>query len=157
MTAGLGALFVLFFFLCPASYPESHPHALRVILRESGQIIWEKPIASGDLFYLIHCNSIYDVMVWEAFRADAQGAIWLDGVKTKSPAVLEYYGLEECSSNWIPLSRKIGKISLLITALGKTRLEWNNESLDLSELFPEGTLIEIRTSYFSEKEIGGKG
>jgi hypothetical protein len=157
MAIGVGALFVFFFFLGPASYPEAHPNGLQVVLRQTGQILWERSIAPGEPFYLVHRNSIYEATVWEAFQVDAQGAIWLNGVKTKSPAVLEYYGLEECSSGWISLSREIGRISLLVTALGKTRLEYSSESLALSELFPEGTLIEIRTRHFPQREIGRKG
>lgn len=76
---------------------------------------------------------------------DAEGFIWLYKIKTNSPAVLEYYGLEESSPDWIKLSRKIGKIPMLITPLGCVSLEWKKEKIRLSALLPEGTLIEIRT------------
>lgn len=76
---------------------------------------------------------------------DSEGFIWLEKIRTDSPAVLEYYGLEESAPDWIKLSRKIGKIPMMITPLGRMSLEWRKEILALSALLPEGTLIEIRT------------
>jgi hypothetical protein len=153
---GVGVFFIFILFSSSPSYPDTKPLHLQVLLRESGSVVWEKPIPSDNLFYLIHCNSIYLSTVWEAFRVDAQGAIWLSRIKSENPAVLEYYGLEESSSNWIPLSRKIGTIFLLLSASGKTRLEWDQGSLSLSEMFPEGTLIEIRTRNSPGKRPGEK-
>ena len=118
---------------------------LQVVLRDSHQVIWERPASIGDQFILKHRNSIYGSWVREAFLIDAEGFIWLYQIKTNSPAVLEYYGLEESSPGWIKLSRKIGKIPMLITPLGCVSLEWKKEKIRLSSLLPEGTLIEIRT------------
>jgi hypothetical protein len=133
----------LFCFLVPS--PGQAARLLQVLLRDSHQVVWERPISTEDQFFLIHRNSIYESLIWEAFSIDAEGSIWLNRIKTNSPAVLEYYGLEESSSDWIRLSRKIGRIPMLITPLGEVRLEWGTENLSLSALMPEGTLIEIRT------------
>jgi hypothetical protein len=153
---GVGAFFILILFFSSPSYPDAALLYLQVLLRESGKVVWEKPITSDGLFHLIHCNSMYLSTVWEAFRVDTHGAIWLCRIKSENPAVLEYYGLGESSSNWIPLSRKIGTLFLLLSKSGKTRLEWDQGSLSLSEMFPEGTLIEIRTGNSPGKRPGEK-
>jgi hypothetical protein len=118
---------------------------LQIVLLDFKQVIWERPISPEEHFYLIHRNSIYDALVWEAFSVDPEGLIWLRRIKTTSPAVLEYYGLEDTSSDWIGLSRKIGRIPLIITSLGEVRLELGKEKVPLSALLPEGTLIEVKT------------
>lgn len=137
--------FLLILFFNPIPSPGYTATFLQVVLRDSHQVVWERPTSTGDQFFLIHCNSIYESLVWEAFLIDSEGSIWLNKIKTNSPAVLEYYGLEESSSDWIRLSRKIGRISMLITPLGRVSLEWGKEIFPLSALLPEGTLIEIRT------------
>ncbi len=136
-------LLILLWILLPL--PAYSVTFLQVVLRDADRIYWERPIYPGDQFFLIHRNSIYDTWVWEAFLIDSEGSIWLDRIKTGSPAVLEYYGLEESTSDWVRLSRKIGKIPMLITPLGEVRIEWGTEKISLSALMPEGTLIEIRT------------
>ncbi len=124
--------------------PGNAATTLQVILRDSRQVFWERPVSVGDTFFLIHRNSIYGSLVWESFGIDSEGSIWLEKIKTSSPAVLEYYGLEESSSGWISLSRKIEKIPMLITPLGEVRLQYGAEKIALSALLPEGTRIEIR-------------
>ena len=136
-------LLILFWVLLPL--PAQPATFLQVVLRDSGQVFWESPVSSGDHFILNHRNSIYGSWVQEAFLIDSEGFIWLEKLKTDSPAVLEYYGLEEASPEWIKLSRKIGKIPMLITPLGRVSLEWRKEKIGLSALLPEGTFIEIRT------------
>jgi hypothetical protein len=118
---------------------------LQVVLRDSHQIVWERPFPAGGHFSLVHRNSIYGALVWEGFRVDSEGSIWLEQVKTDSPAVLEYYGLEESSPDWVRLSKKIGRILMLITSLGEVHLEWGEERKSLSAIVSEGTFIEIRT------------
>jgi hypothetical protein len=101
-------------------------------------------MSPGALFFLVHRNSIYGVLVWEVFQADDQGVIWLKALKTESPAVLEYYGLETSTSDWILLTRKLGTIFILPTSAGNFRLGLNQETVTLSPLAPEGTPLEIR-------------
>jgi hypothetical protein len=121
---------------------------LQVTLRDSRVVVWETAIGPEDRFYLVHRNSIYGATVKEGFRVDARGSIWLCGLKTDSPAVLEYYGLEQNSPDWINLSREIGTISLLVTSLGKTRFLWKQEILALSEAVSDGTFVEIGSKAF---------
>lgn len=142
---GLIPVFLLILFLVLLPLPAYTATFLQVVLRDSRQVVWERPVSSGDRFILNHRNSIYGSVVREAFLIDSDGFIWLDKIRTDSPAVLEYYGLEESTPDWIKLSQKIGKIPMLITPLGSVSLEWRKEIFALSALLPEGTLIEIRT------------
>ena len=117
---------------------------LQIVLKDTRQIIWERPVSSGSVFSLTHLNSIYDAPVEEAFRVDDRGLIWLKALRTHSAAVLEYYGLEEVSRGWITLSRSVGRISLIITPRGEVTLRFENEEIPLSELLPDGARVEIR-------------
>lgn len=134
---------ILILFLIPS--PGLTEMLLQVVLRDSRQIIWGKTVSPGEQFFLIHRNSIYDSLVWEAFLIDNKGVIWLKRIKTSSPAVLEYYGLEDFSSDWIGLSRKVDRIPMLITRGGEVCLEIGNKKVFLSALLPDGSFIEIRT------------
>jgi hypothetical protein len=117
---------------------------LQIALKDTKQIYWERPVSSGSVFSLTHLNSIYGALVEEAFRVDDGGRIWLKALRTDSAAVLEYYGLEEVSREWITLSRSLGRISLIITSRGEVTLRYANEEIPLSELLPEGARVEIR-------------
>ena len=141
MKAGLRILLGAFL-LSPA--PLTAAQTLQVLLQESGAVYWAAPFPETASFILRHCNSIYDVWVEERFQADRRGGIHLTGVKTASPAVLEYYGLEADSAGWIPLSRSFGRISLLVSRRGRVSLLLDRESIPLSQTLPDGTRIEIR-------------
>jgi hypothetical protein len=117
---------------------------LQIVHKDTKQIYWERPVSSGSVFSLTHLNSIYDASVEEAFRVDDRGLIWLKALRTDSAAVLEYYGLEEVSGEWITLSRFVGRISLIITSRGEVTLRFDNEEILLSELVPDGARVEIR-------------
>jgi len=117
---------------------------LKVVLKDTQQIFWERPVSSGSVFSLTHLNSIYEATVEEAFRVDDRGLIWLTALRTDSAAVLEYYGLEEVSRGWITLSRFVGRLSLIITPRGEVTLRFENEEIPLSELLPDGARVEIR-------------
>ena len=106
---------------------------LQILLKDTKQVFWEKPVSSGFVFSLRHLNSIYDSPVEEAFRIDDQGLIWLQALRTDSAAVLEYYGMEEVSRGWIALSRFIGRISLIITPRGEVTFRSENEEIPLSQ------------------------
>jgi hypothetical protein len=139
--AGLWMLVGVLLFL-PASL--SAASVLRIVLKETNRIYWEKPVSSAFVFSLRHLNSIYDTSVEEAFRVDDQGLIWLQALRTDSAGVLEYYGLEEVSREWITLSRPIGRISLIITPRGEVTFRNGDEEIPLSKLLPDGARVEIR-------------
>ena len=117
---------------------------LQIVLKDTKQIYWERPVSSGSVFSLTHLNSIYEAPVEEAFRVDDRGLIWLKALRTDSAAVLEYYGIEEVSREWITLSRPLDRLSLIITPRGEVTLRFENEKIPLSELLPDGTRVEIR-------------
>ena len=114
------------------------------MLEDSGYIFWETPIPDNGSFILRHCNSIYETWVEERFQTDSLTRIRLTAVKTQSPAVLEYYGLETVSTGWIPLSRSFDRLSLLVSSLGRVSLFSEKQQIPLSEALPDGTRIEIR-------------
>ena len=126
----------------PASL--SAASTLRIVLQETNQVFWEKPVSNGFVFSLRHLNSLYDTPVEEAFQVDDQGLIWLQALRTDSAGVLEYYGLEEVSREWITLSRPIGRISLIITPRGEVAFRSGDEEIPLSKLLPDGARVEIR-------------
>ena len=84
------------------SRPHSRLQTLQIVLEDSETIFWETSIPDNGSFILRHCNSIYETWVEERFRTDSLTRIRLTAVKTQSPAVLEYYGLETVSTDWIP-------------------------------------------------------
>jgi hypothetical protein len=123
---------------------------LQIRLEDSCIVYWEIRVSEPFTFSLRHRNSIFDVWVEERFRIDHVGRIHLIAVRTSSPAVLEYYGLEEASADWIPFSRSFDKISLLVSKRGRTSLRFDQDVLLLSDQLPEGTRIGIRV--FPEPE-----
>jgi hypothetical protein len=131
------------FLLSPASLEAAL--TLQIVLKDTRQIYWERPVSSGSVFSLTHLNSIYETPVEEAFRVDDRGLIWLKALRTDSAAVLEYYGLEAVSREWIPLSRPLGQLSLIISSLGEVTFRFENEEIPFFKLLPNGTRLEIRT------------
>lgn len=115
------------------------------------QVLWEQSITTPHLFSLVHRNSIYGVLVWEAFQIDPEGRLWLSKIKTDSPSVLEYYGLEESRKDWIKQVRRVDSLKIRVTANGEFRLEFNQEEINLSQRVPDGTLLEIRTRKIPDK------
>ena len=73
-----------------------HPRAI---------LIWISPPESFSVFYI---HSIYKEPVTEEFQAE-KGAIVLKGVRTKSPAVMEYYGFEDMKE-FHPMNQRLGAI-----------------------------------------------
>jgi hypothetical protein len=59
-----------------------HPRSIEVKIRPS------------ERFTVFYVHSIYGESVTEEFQADEDGIV-LKGVKTKSPAILEYFGFED--------------------------------------------------------------
>jgi hypothetical protein len=128
--------------LSPASLQADS--VLGIVLRESGQVLWEKQVSTGSVFSLRHLNSIFDAPVEEAFRVDDQGLIRLQALRTDSAGVLEYYGLEEVSPEWITLCRPLDRLYLIISTRADNTFRFEKEEVPLSELLPDGARIEIR-------------
>lgn len=124
--------------------PATAVQTLQIVLEDSGTIYWETPIPDNGSFILRHCNSIYEAWVEERFQTDSLGRIRLTAVKTQSPAVLEYYGLETVSTGWIPISRSLERLSLLVSSRGRVSLFFDQQQIPLSAVLPDGTRTEVR-------------
>jgi hypothetical protein len=85
------------------------------------------------MFYL---HSIYREPVFEEFRID-KGAILLEGIRTKSPAVMEYYGFED-TKEFHPVTLRLGAVYF----------KWGSGE-------GQGFIVRERKIYLSE--IGEKG
>ena len=117
---------------------------LQILLSATGHLYWEASFPEHASFILRHCNSIYDAWVEERFQPDRYGRIQLTAVKTARPAVLEYYGLETSSADWVPLARSLDQIPLLVSKRSRLTLILEQRSIPLSENLPDGTRVKIR-------------
>jgi hypothetical protein len=140
----LKMLVALIILLVPCS--TSAGQLLSISLKDPHQVIWQKEVNSGEAFWIVHRNSIYGALVWEAFQLDDQGSLWLKGIKTDHPAVLEYYGLEDASNQWIPLERKFEYLAIRVTLNGEFWVYMGKEKVPLSLLVADGSLVEVRGS-----------
>ncbi len=61
-------------------------------------------------FLIFYIHSIYKEPVFEEFRAEGE-VIFLKGVRTRSPAVMEYYGFEDMRE-FHPVNRRLETITL---------------------------------------------
>ncbi len=67
-------------------------------------------VSPTEPFSLFYIHSIYLEPVMEEFRIK-EGSLLLEGVRTKSPGVMEYYGFEEVKE-FHPLSKRFRAIDL---------------------------------------------
>ncbi len=67
-------------------------------------------VSPTESFSLVYTHSIYREPVTEEFRINGR-EILLEGVRTKSPGVMEYYGFEEVKE-FHPVSKRFGVIDL---------------------------------------------
>ena len=93
-------------------------------------------VSPTETFSVFYIHSIYLEPVIEEFRVEG-GAILLQGVRTKSPAVMEYYGFED-TKEFHPVTRRLGAIYF----------KWGTG---------EGQGLIVRERKFYLSEIGEKG
>lgn len=93
-------------------------------------------VGPAERFSLFYTHSIYQEPVIEEFRVK-EGEILLEGVRTKSPGVMEYYGFEEVKE-FHPVSKRFSVIDLK-SGVGEG----------------QGLIVKEKKIYFSE--IGEKG
>ena len=100
-------------------------------------------IGSSERFSIFYVHSIYREPVTEVFQVEGD-AILLKGVRTKSPAVMEYYGFED-TKEFHPLDVKLGALFLLRRGMGEGQgvliRDWK---IYLSEVAEKGDRIQIR-------------
>ena len=97
------------------------------------------PSESFSIFYV---HSIYLEPVIEEFRIEEE-AILLEGVRTKSPAVMEYYGFED-TKEFHPVTRRLGAIYFKWGSGEGQGLIVRERKIYLSEIGERGERIRLR-------------
>jgi hypothetical protein len=81
--------------------------------------------------------------VTEEFQAE-KGAIVLRGVRTKSPAVMEYYGFED-TKEFHPLNQRLGAVFIIRRGMGEGQgLIVRDRKIYLSQIGEKGDRIQMR-------------
>ncbi len=112
-----------------------HPEAIRV---------W---ISSSEKFIMFYIHSIYNEPVIEEFQVEKE-AIVLRGVRTKSPAVMEYYGFEDMKE-FHPMNQRLGAIYFKWGVGEGQGLIVRDKKIYLSEIGEKGDRIRLRVILMS--------
>jgi hypothetical protein len=105
-------------------------------------------ISPSEAFSLFYIHSIYRESVVEEFQVDHQ-AIILKGVRTKSLAIMEYYGFQE-SKEFHPMDLKLGAVFLIRRGMGEGQgLIVRDRKIYLSEIGEKGDRIQLRVEFIS--------
>jgi len=105
-------------------------------------------ITPTEPFSLFYIHSIYRESVVEEFQVDHQ-AIILKGVRTKSLAIMEYYGFQE-SDEFHPMDLKLGAVFLIRRGMGEGQgLIVRDRKIYLSEIGEKGDRIQLRIEFIS--------
>ena len=99
-------------------------------------------IGASEPFSVFYVHSIYKAPVSEEFQAE-RDAIVLKGVRTKSPAVMEYYGLEDMKE-FHPMNQKLGAIYFKWGTGEGQGLIVGDRKIYLSEIGQRGDRIQLR-------------
>ena len=100
-------------------------------------------IDPSETFSMFYIHSVYKEPVVEEFKAE-QGAIVLKGIRTKSPAVMEYYGFNDVKE-FHPLNVKLGAVFLIKRGMGEGQgLIVRDRKIYLSETGERGDRIQLR-------------
>ena len=93
-------------------------------------------------FSIFYVHSIYLEPVIEEFRIE-EGVILLQGVRTKSPAVMEYYGFED-TKEFHPVTQRMGAIYFKWGTGEGQGLIVRERKIYLSEIGERGDRIRLR-------------
>ena len=105
-------------------------------------------ITPSESFSMFYIHSIYREPVVEEFQVDHQ-AIILKGVRTKSLAIMEYYGFQE-SDEFHPMDLKLGAVFLIRRGMGEGQgLIVRDRKIYLSEIGEKGDRIQLRVESIS--------
>ncbi|MGQ9645137.1 MAG: hypothetical protein ACUVWO_01190 [Thermodesulfobacteriota bacterium] len=100
-------------------------------------------ITPPEPFSMFYVHSIYNESVIEEFQAEKE-AIILRGVRTKSPAVMEYYGFED-RNEFHPMNQRLGAIFIMRRGMGEGQgLIVRDRKIYLSEIGEKGDRIQLR-------------
>jgi hypothetical protein len=99
-------------------------------------------------FSMFYIHSIYKEPVVEEFQAEKE-AIILKEVRTKSPAVMEYYGFED-TKEFHPMNQKLGAVFIVRRGMGEGQgLIVGKRKIYLSEIGERGDRIQLRVETMS--------
>ncbi len=113
-----------------------HPRAIRI------------RISPPEAFSAFYIHSIYKEPVIEEFEAE-KDAIVLRGIRTKSPAVMEYYGFEDVKE-FHPLNYRLGAVFIMRRGMGEGQgLIVKERKIYLSEIGERGDRIQLRVESVS--------
>lgn len=100
-------------------------------------------ISPPKTFSMFYIHSIYKEPVVEEFQAEKE-AIILKEVRTKSPAVMEYYGFED-TKEFHPMNEKLGAVFIVRRGMGEGQgLIVGERKIYLSEIGERGDRIQLR-------------
>ena len=100
-------------------------------------------INPSETFSMFYVHSIYQQPVVEEFQAEKE-AIVLKGIRTKSPAVMEYYGFEDMRE-FHPMDQRLGAVFLIRRGMGEGQgLIVRDRKIYLSEIGERGDRIQLR-------------
>jgi hypothetical protein len=105
-------------------------------------------ISPPEPFSIFYVHSIYNEPVIEEFQGE-QEAIILRGVRTKSPAVMEYYGFEDMKE-FHPMNERLGAVFIIRRGMGEGQgLIVRDRKIYLSEIGEKGDRIRLRVESVS--------
>jgi hypothetical protein len=105
-------------------------------------------INPAEMFSMFYIHSIYKEPVVEEFQAEKE-AIVLKGIRTKSPAVMEYYGFEDMKE-FHPMEQKLGAVFIIRRGIGEGQgLIVRDKKIYLSEIGERGDRIQLRVEVVS--------
>jgi hypothetical protein len=105
-------------------------------------------ISPPKTFSMFYIHSIYKEPVVEEFQAEKE-AIILKEVRTKSPAVMEYYGFED-TKEFHPMNEKLGAVFIVRRGMGEGQgLIVGERKIYLSEIGERGDRIQLRVGSMS--------
>ena len=105
-------------------------------------------ISPPEPFSIFYIHSIYKEPVIEEFLVE-QEAIILRGVRTKSPAVIEYYGFEDMKE-FHPMNQRLGAVFIIKRGMGEGQgLIVKDRKIYLSEIGEKGDRIRLRVESMS--------
>jgi len=100
-------------------------------------------ISLSETFSMFYIHSIYKAPVVEEFQSE-KDAIVLKGVRTKSPAVMEYYGFQD-TKEFHPLNERLGAVFIIRRGMGEGQgLIVRDRKIYLSEIGEKGDRIQMR-------------
>jgi hypothetical protein len=105
-------------------------------------------ISSNEIFSMFYIHSIYREPVVEEFQAEGD-TIVLKGVRTNSPAVMEYYGFED-TKEFHSMDQRLGAVFIIKRGMGEGQgLIIRDRKIYLSEIGERGARIQLRIESLS--------